>query len=112
MGRPSRKTLFIRALLKEIETQPEWETYKVALYKEYILHLTTNEPRWMYDTIIDDAASYWDYMTKEVDPTLTPEELITDMGDYLDSPIIVKTIESLKDREVLPAYFPPKQTEQ
>ena len=105
MGRPSKKTLYIRALLKEIETDPSWREFREALYKEYILSLTTGEPRWIYTTLINEATSYFDYMTTEVDPTLTPEELITDEL-YLDTPIIVKTMESLKDREVFPRYNP------
>ena len=101
MGRPSKKTLFKRALLNSIETDSCWEDFRNALYKEYVIHLTKGEPRWMYNEIIAQADSYWDYMTKEVSPDLTPEELITDMGEYLDTPIIVKTMESIKNHTVL-----------
>ncbi len=101
MGRPSKKTLFKRALLNSIETDDTWIDFRLALYKEYILHLTTGEPRWMYDSLLAQADSYWDYMTTNVDPTLTPEELITDMGEYYDTPIIQKTMESIKNTTVL-----------
>lgn len=103
MGRPSKKTLYIRALLKEIETDPSWREFREALYKEYILNLTTGEPRWIYSTLLQQATTYFDYMTQEVDPTLTVEELITDEL-ALDTPVITKTMESLKDREVFPRY--------
>lgn len=100
MGRPSKRTIFKKMLLNEIETDPTWESFRTALYKEYILHLTTGEPRWMYDSLLAQADAYWIYMTTQVDPNLTPEELITDMGDYYDTPIITKTMESLKNTTV------------
>lgn len=100
MGRPSKKTLFLKELLKDIETEPTWEEYKLALYKEYILHLTTGEPRWIYDTIIKEASSYWDYMLSK-DPTYTKEELLTDMGDVVDTPLVLKSMESIKDTLLL-----------
>ena len=100
MGRPSKKTLFKRLLLKEIETDTTWEPFRTALDKEYIIHLTTGEPRWMYDSLLAQADSYWDYMTTKVDSTLTPEELVTDMGEYYDTPIITKTMEAVKDTTV------------
>lgn len=103
MGRPSKKTLYIRALLKEIETDPSWREIREALYKEYILNLLNGEPRWIYSTLIQQATSYFDYMTTEVDPTLTVEELITDEL-FLDTPVITKTMEALKDKEVFPRY--------
>lgn len=101
MGRPTKKTQFKKALLKAIETEPTWDDFKTALYKEYITHLTTGEPRWMFDSLLAQADSYYDYMTTRVDPSLTPQELITDMGEYVDTPIITKTMESIKDSTVL-----------
>lgn len=101
MGRPTKKTQFKKALLKAIETEPTWEDFKTALYKEYILHLTTGEPRWMFDSLLAQADSYYDYMISNVDSTLTPEELITDMGEYYDTPIITKTMEAIKDTTVM-----------
>lgn len=95
MGRPTKKQVFIKTLIKEIESEPAWEDYKDALYKEYIIYLTTNSPRWLYDHLLHTAESYWDYMTTQVDPHLQPEELITDMGDVLDTPITRKLIEGL-----------------
>lgn len=97
MARPTKKTQFKKLLLHTIETDPTWEPFRMALYKEYIIHLTTGEPRWMYDSLLQQADSYWDYMIHNVDSSLTPEELITDMGEYYDTPIIQKTMECIKD---------------
>lgn len=101
MGRPTRKTVFVRRLLEEIETEAAWEEYRTAIYKEYILHLTTGEPRWLYDAIVREAEHYWDYMTTNVDRTLTPEELVTDMGEVIDGPLVKKTLETLNKTRLL-----------
>ena len=87
-------------LLKEIETDPGYTEFKDALYKEYILHLTTGTPTWMLDSILAQCDFYYDFMMTR-DPNLTPEELITDMGDYLDTPVILKTMEQLNNTTVI-----------
>lgn len=99
MGRPTKRTQFIKALFKDIETEPTWQTYKDALYKEYILHLTTGSPRWLYDHLKYTAESYWDYMNQSISYDI--EELITDMGDVLDTPITRKLIEGLTGETAL-----------
>lgn len=99
MGRPTKRTQFIKRLFKDIETDPWWQTYKDALYKEYILHLTTGSPRWLYDHIKHTAESYWDYMNQSINYDI--EELITDMGDVLDTPITRKLIEGLTGETTL-----------
>lgn len=101
MGRPTKKQVFIRTLLHEMETDSAWSDFRTALYKEYILHINEGTPRWLYDTIIEHASSYWDYMINNVDKNLSPEELITDMGDILENPVTDKMIQSLKDETVL-----------
>lgn len=101
MGRYTKKQKFIHLLKSELENTDSYSPLKVSLYKEYIQHLTTNQPRWLYDTVITAAESYWDYMITNVDRTLTPEELITDMGEVLDTPVIRKMIDSLDNVKVL-----------
>ncbi len=99
MGRPTKRTQFVKRLFNDIETEPTWETYKDALYKEYILHLTTGSPRWLYDHLKYTAESYWDYMNQSISYDI--EELITDMGDVLDTPITRKLIEGLTGETAL-----------
>ena len=100
MGRPTKRTQFVKRLLKEIE-DGEYPEIRTALYKEYILHLTTNSPRWLYDTIVSTATQYWDYMNSR-EPKNDIEELITDMGFVLDDiPLIDKLIEGLNSQYAL-----------
>lgn len=101
MGRPTKKSQFLKMLFQDIEQEPTWELYRIPLYKEYIQHINQGTPRWLYDHLYHLAEEYWDYMTTEVDPHLQPEELVTDMGDVLDTPITRKLIEGLTGEKVL-----------
>ena len=101
MGRKSKKQLFVEYVFKDIENDPYWKDIKAALYAERILHLTKNEPLLLYETIKYETESYWDYQLNFVDPQLTKEELITDMGDVLDTPLINKLKDSLNSTTVI-----------
>lgn len=92
MGRPTKRQVFVRALIKDIETEPGWVDYREAIYKEYILHLKNGTPRWLYEHIKEEAGMYWDYQINEVDPTLTKEELLCDMKEILDDELTRKLI--------------------
>ena len=100
MARPTKRQQFRKVFLEDLETNPSYTEMRDAIYKEYILHLTTGEPRWLYDTVLSSALSYYDYITK-VDKTLTPEEIITDLGDYVENELTKKMIEGLNNTNVL-----------
>lgn len=101
MGRKSKKQLFVEYVFKDIENEPHWEDLKSALYVERILNYTRNEPLLLHNTIKYEAETYWDYQTTCVSPTLTKEELITDMGDVLNTELINKLKTSLNLNTVL-----------
>lgn len=101
MGRKSKKQQFVEYLFRDIENDPYWEDLKSALYVEKILNFTRNEPLLLHNTIKYEAETYWDYQTTCVSPELTKEELITDMGDVLDTELINKLKTSLNLNTVL-----------
>ena len=99
MGRKTNRQRFIEYVLNDIENDNYWAKLKTALYKETILHYKNNSPRWLYDTITNYTGDYWDYMNQNVKHT--KEELITDMGNVLEGPIIDKILEGLDNLTVL-----------
>lgn len=100
MPRPTKREQFRRTFLNDIETNPTYDTMREAIYKELILHNKTGEPRWLYDTVLSSALSYYDYIIQQ-DRTLTPEEIITDLGDYVETDLTKKMIEGLSNITVL-----------
>ena len=100
MARPTKRQQFKKVFLEDIETNPAYDTMRNAIYKELILHLTTGEPRWLYDSVLSSALSYYDYIIT-VDKTLTPEEIITDLGDYVENELTKKMIEGYEHTTLL-----------
>ena len=100
MSRPTKRQQFRKELLTEIETNPQYQQMKEALYKELLLHHSTGEPRWLFDNIMSSALSYYDYIIQQ-DRTLTPEEIVTDLGDYIENEFTKKMIEDLNKITVL-----------
>lgn len=102
MARKSNKQKFVEYLFNEIETDElYWKEIKSALYVEKILHIQNNTPTQLYDTIKYMAETYWDYQINNVSPELTKEELITDMGEVLDTPLIKSLTSYLNSITVL-----------
>lgn len=88
MARKSNRQKFVEYLFNDIETDDYWKELKSALYVEKILHIENNQQTHLYDTIKYMAETYWDYQINNVSSELTKEELITDMGEVLDTPLI------------------------
>lgn len=88
MARKSNKQKFVEYLFNDIETDEYWKEIKSALYVEKILHMENNTTTQLYDTIKYMAETYWTYQINNVSAELTKEELITDMGEVLDTPLI------------------------
>ena len=101
MGRKSKKQLFVEYVFKDIENDPSWEDLKSALYVERIINFTRNEPLLLHNTIKYEAETFWEYQTTFVSPDITKEELITCIGDVLDTELINKLKTSLNLNTVL-----------
>lgn len=99
MGRPTKKQTFLRMLFDDIEEEG-WEEYQIALYKEEIIDLKTHKGRPFYDYLMSQASSWWDIQV-EIDPKVQPEEILTEMGDVLDTPVTRKFIFQLDPVSVL-----------
>ena len=100
MSRPTKRQQFRKEFLTEIETNPQYQQMREAIYKELLLHHSTGEPRWLFDNIMGSALAYYDYIIQQ-DRTLTPEEIVTDLGDYIENEFTLKIMESLKNTTVL-----------
>lgn len=99
MARPTKRQKFIKLFTQELESN-SYEPMRLAIYKELILHYKTGEPRWLYDTVMSSALSYYDYSIQQ-DKTLDPEEIITDLGDYVENELTEKMIQGLNNTNVL-----------
>jgi len=101
MGRKSKKQQFVEYVFRDIENEPYWEDLKSALYVERILNFTRNEPLLLHNTIRYETETFYEYQTTCVSPDLTKEELITCMGDVLDTELINQLKKSLNLNTVL-----------
>lgn len=101
MGRKSKKQQFVEYVFRDIENDPYWEDLKSALYVERILNFTRNEPLLLHNTIRYETETFYEYQTTCVSPDLTKEELITCMGDVLDTELINQLKKSLNLNTVL-----------
>ena len=101
MGRKSKKQQFVEYVFRDIENDPYWEDLKSALYVERILNVTRNEPLLLHNTIRYETETFYEYQTTCVSPDLTKEELITCMGDVLDTELINQLKKSLNLNTVL-----------
>lgn len=100
MARPTKRQQFIK-LFNHVLEQEDWFTeFREQIYKEYILHLTTGQPRFLYENILSSALCYYDYEIQR-DRTLDPDEIITGIGDYVENDLAKKMTQELKKKSVL-----------